>query len=85
MVFEAAVLPGVFSASFYDSAPSAGLGFNPLNPNQLTDESILAIEEGIVNKDGKKVFAPRPSGVDMIQQIKNSVQQLSQHDTPNNA
>ena len=53
-------------------AIEAGLGFNPLNPNQLTDESILAIEEGIVNKDGKKVFAPRPSGVDMIQQIKNS-------------
>jgi len=53
-------------------AVEAGLGFNPLNPNQLTDESILAIEEGFVNKDGKKVFAPRPSGVDMIQQIKNS-------------
>ena len=35
-------------------AVEAGLGFNPLNPNQLTDESILAIEEGFVNKDGKK-------------------------------
>ena len=62
-----AVLPAAMA-----DAVKMGLGFNPLNPNQLTDESILAIEEGFVNKDGKKVFAPRPSGVDMIQQIKNS-------------
>jgi len=49
-----------------------GLQFSPINPNQLTDASILAIEEGKVNEQGERVYAPRPSGVDMIQQIKNS-------------
>jgi hypothetical protein len=64
--------PFALSSAAFADAIEKGLQFSPINPNQLTDASILAIEEGIVNNDGKKVFAPRPSGVDMIQQIKNS-------------
>ena len=44
---------------------------NPVNPNQLTDASILATVEGTVNEQVSE-FMPHVQLVDMIQQIKNS-------------
>ena len=64
--------PFTIGPAIFADALEKGLQFSPLNPNQLTNESILAIEEGTVDKQGNKVFAQRPSGMDMIQQIKNS-------------
>jgi len=64
--------PFTIGPAVFADAVEKGLKFNPINPNQLTDASILAIEEGKVNKQGERVYAPRPSGMDMIQQIKNS-------------
>ena len=64
--------PFTIGPAIFADAIEKGLKFNPINPNQLTDASILAIEEGKVNKQGERVYAPRPSGMDMIQQIKNS-------------
>ena len=64
--------PFTIGPAIFADAVKKGLKFNPINPNQLTDASILAIEEGTVNEQGERVYAPRPSGMDMIQQIKNS-------------
>ena len=72
--------PFVLGPAAFADAVKQGLKFSPLNPNQLTNESILAIEEGTVNKQGDRVYAQRPSGVDMIEQIKNSTLSKSKKD-----
>ena len=73
--------PFVLGPAAFADAVKQGLKFSPLNPNQLTNESILAIEEGRVNKQGDRVYAPRPSGVDMIEQIKNSTLSKAKKDS----
>ena len=73
--------PFVLGPAALADAVKQGLKFSPLNPNQLTNESILAIEEGTVNKQGNRVYAQRPSGVDMIEQIKNSTLSKSKKDS----
>ena len=64
--------PFTIGPAIFADAVEKGLKFNPINPNQLTDASILAIEEGTVHEQGERVYAPRPTGMDMIQKIKNS-------------